>query len=125
MKPVFDTGESNDTKSRTDDSARLLKALILLIKAKLLVEAADTATGVHHLLLASVEGVTLGAHFDTDVLLGGAGLDHIAAGAPDGGLLIVGVEAFLHYIHLFLLGGSFHKRISYINIAFAKKQPLF
>ena len=70
----------------------------LLVKAELLVEAADTATGVHHLLLAGVEGVTLGANFYADVLLGGAGLDHIAAGAPDGGLLIVGVEAFLHFI---------------------------
>jgi hypothetical protein len=42
--------------------------------------------------------VTLGANFYADVLLGGASLDHIAAGAPDGGLLIVGVEAFLHFI---------------------------
>ena len=71
---------------------------VLLVEAELLVEAADTATGVHHLLLAGVEGVTLGANFYADVLLGGAGLDHIAAGAPDGGLLIVGVEAFLHFI---------------------------
>ena len=70
----------------------------LLVKAELLVEAADTATGVHHLLLAGVEGMTFGANFYADVLLGGAGLDHIAAGAPDGGLLIVGVEAFLHFI---------------------------
>ena len=71
---------------------------VLLVKAELLVEAADTATGVHHLLLAGVEGMTLGANFYADVLLGGAGLNHIAAGAPDGGLLIVGVEAFLHFI---------------------------
>ena len=78
---------------------------VLLVQAKLLVEAADTATGVHHLLLTGIEGVTLGAHFYADVLLGGASLDHVAAGAPDGGLLIVGMEAFLHYIHLFLLGG--------------------
>ena len=70
----------------------------LLVETELLVEAADTSAGVHHLLLAGVEGVTLGANFYADVLLGGAGLDHIAAGAPDGGLLIVGVEAFLHFI---------------------------
>ena len=82
---------------------RLLYNRVLLVEAELLVEAADTATGVHHLLLAGVEGMTLGANFYADVLLGGAGLDHIAAGAPDGGLLIIGVEAFLHYIHLFLL----------------------
>ena len=77
---------------------RLLYTGSLLVEAELLVEAADTATGVHHFLLAGVEGVTLGANFYTDVLLGGAGLNHIAAGAPDGGLLIIGVEAFLHFI---------------------------
>ena len=71
---------------------------ILLVETELLVETADTATGVHHLLLASVEGVTLGTHFNTDVLLGGAGLDHVAAGAPDGGLLIVGMNSCLHCI---------------------------
>ena len=69
---------------------------ILLVQAKLLVEAADTATGIHHFLLAGVEGVTLRAHFYADILLGGASLDHVAAGAPNRGLLIVGMEAFLH-----------------------------
>ena len=79
-------------------TARLFYTEVLLVEAELLVEAADTATGVHHLLLTRVEGVTLGANFYADVLFGGASLDHIAAGAPDGGLLIVGVEAFLHVI---------------------------
>ena len=71
---------------------------VLLVQTELFVEAADTTASVHHFLLPGVEGVTLGANFYADVLLGGAGLDHIAAGAPDGGLLIVGVEAFLHFI---------------------------
>ena len=51
---------------------------------------------VYHLLLTSVEGMTLGAHLDADVLLGGTGLDHIAAGAPNRGLLVVRMDAFLH-----------------------------
>ena len=67
-----------------------------LLQTELLVEAADTSAGIHHLLLTGVEGVTLRAHFNTDVLLGGTSLDHVAAGAPDGGLLIIRVEAFLH-----------------------------
>jgi len=66
------------------------------LKPKLLVEAADTATGVHHLLLAGEEGVTLGADFHLDVLPGRASLDHVAAGARNGGLLILGMDAFLH-----------------------------
>ena len=86
-----------DRKSRAENSARLF-GTILLVEAKLLVEAADTAAGVHHLLLTGVEGMTLGTNFNTDVLLGGASLDHVAAGAPDGSLLIVGVETFLHCI---------------------------
>ena len=39
---------------------------------------------------------TLGAHFHADILLSGTSFDHVAAGAPDGGLLIIRVEAFLH-----------------------------
>ena len=66
-----------------------------LLQTELLVEAADTSAGVHHLLLAGVEGVTLGADFHLDVLLGRASLDHVAAGTRNGGLLIVGMDAFL------------------------------
>ena len=69
---------------------------LLLVQAKLLVEAADTATGVHHLLLAGEEGVTLGADFNTDILLGRARRDHVATGAGDGSLLVVGMDSFLH-----------------------------
>ena len=72
--------------------------MIELVQAELLVEAADTTTGVHHLLLTGVEGVTLGTHFHADILLGGASLDHIAASAPDGGLLIIGMDACFHCI---------------------------
>ena len=69
---------------------------LLLIQAKLLIEAADTATGVHHLLLAGEEGVTLGTDLDTDILAGGAGLDHVAAGTGDGRLLVVRMDTLLH-----------------------------
>ena len=83
-----------------------------LLQTELLVEAADASAGIDHLLLTGVEGVTLGANFHLDVLLGRASLDHVAAGAPDGGLLVVGMEAFLHCIFTsFSLEDRFCKRI--------------
>ena len=75
---------------------------LLLVQAELLVEAADTSASIHHLLLASKEGVTLGADFHLNVLLSRTSLDHVATGASNSGLLIVGMDAFLHGIHLFL-----------------------
>ena len=73
-------------------------AKLLLVEAEFLVETADTSTGVHHLLLAGKEGVTLGTNFHADVLLGGAGLDHVAAGTGNGSLLIVGMNALSHVV---------------------------
>ena len=80
-------------------------AKLLLVEAEFLVETADTSTGVHHLLLAGKEGVTLGADFHADVLLGGAGLDHVPAGAGDGCMLVIGMNTLLHVVHLFLVSG--------------------
>ena len=67
-----------------------------LLDAVLLVELVNAAAGVNQLLLAGVEGVALGADFHGDVLLGGAGLDDGAASALDGGLLVIGMDSFLH-----------------------------
>ena len=67
-----------------------------LLDAVLLVELVNAAAGVDQLLLAGVEGVALGADFHGDVLLGGAGLDDSAASALDGGLLVIGMDSFLH-----------------------------
>ena len=72
-----------------------------LLEAELLVEALNASTSVNQLLLAGIERVTLGAYFDANVLLGGTGLDHFAAGTTNGGLLIIGMDAFLHAVHLF------------------------
>ena len=72
-----------------------LKQLVLA-QTELLVEAADASAGIHHLLLTGVEGVTLGADFHLDVLPGRASLDHVAARARNGGVVVVGMDAFLH-----------------------------
>ena len=76
---------------------------VFLLQAEALVEAINTSTSVNQLLLAGIERVTLGADFDLDVLLGGAGLDHFAARTTNSGLVVVGMDAFLHVVHLFLM----------------------
>ena len=75
-----------------------MRALILskLLEAVLLVELINTAAGVDQLLLAGVEGVALGADFNSDVGLGGAGLDDGAASAADGGGLVIRMDSCLH-----------------------------
>ena len=68
-----------------------------------LVETVNTSTGVNQLLLAGIERVALGADFNTDLLLGGAGGEGVAASATDGGLLVLRMDAFFHVVHLFLV----------------------
>ena len=67
-----------------------------LLQAELLVEAADTSAGIDHFLLTGVEGVTLGADFHLDVLLGRTSLDHVTAGTGNGSLVVLGMDSFLH-----------------------------
>ncbi len=75
----------------------------LLLQAKALVETVDTSTGVNQLLLAGIERVALGADFNPDVLLGGAGRKDIATGTANCGLFVFGMDTFLHLVHLFLI----------------------
>ena len=74
-----------------------------LVQAEPLVELRDPAAGVHQLLLAGEEGVTLRADFHLDILLGRTCLNHITAGACNRSLLIIGMDSFLHCsVHPFL-----------------------
>ena len=73
-----------------------------LLEAVLLVELVHAAAGVDQLLLAGVEGVALRADLDGDVLLGGSGLDDLAAGAADGRALVIGMDSFFHVVHLMM-----------------------
>src|SRR5262245_48661143 len=52
--------------------------------------------GVHELLLAGVEGVTLRAHLHPDVRLGRTGANDLSARTRDGGVDVVGMNASLH-----------------------------
>ena len=56
----------------------------------------DTSAGIHQLLLAGEEGVTLRADFHANILLRRTCLNHITAGAFDSSLLIIGMDSFLH-----------------------------
>ena len=74
----------------------------VLLQAETLVETIDTSTGVNQLLLAGIERVALGADLNTNVLLGGTGGKSIATGTADRGLFVLGMDTFLHFVHLFL-----------------------
>ena len=76
--------------------------LIRLLNAESLVEPINASTGVNQLLLAGIERVALGADFNTNVLLGRAAGKNITASAADRGLFVIGMDTFLHIVHLFL-----------------------
>ena len=74
-----------------------------LLQTKSLVETINTSTGVDQLLLAGVERVALRADLNTDLLLGRTGCENVAASAADRRLFVVGMDAFSHVVHLFLV----------------------
>ena len=75
----------------------------LLLQAKTLVEPINTSTGVNQLLLAGLERVALGADLNADVLLSGTGRKSVTTGTADGSLFVLGMDAFSHVVHLFLI----------------------
>ena len=80
-------------------TAYLVAALAAALPASdpgdLAAEALDAACGVDQLLLAGKERVAGSADFDDDVaLVGGAGLELVAAGALDVDVVVLGVNSF-------------------------------
>ena len=67
-----------------------------LFHAVTLLELINTSAAVNEFLAAGVEGVTLGADFNSDILLGRPGLKHGTTSAADCGLLIIGMDSLLH-----------------------------
>jgi hypothetical protein len=74
--------------------------LLQLLTAETLVEALNTSAGVDQLLLASVEGVALGANFDVDLGLGRTSLNDVAASTSDGAVNVVRMDTLFHSFHL-------------------------
>ena len=60
------------------------------------VEAVNAPAGIDQLLPAGEERVALRADFNADILLGGAGMDHLAAGAGDGRIFISRMNTVFH-----------------------------
>ena len=77
--------------------------LCKLLQTVFLVETVNTSTSINQLLLAGIERVALGADFNFDVLFGGTGLDDFTTCASDRSLFVLGMDTFLHSVHLFLL----------------------
>ena len=77
--------------------------LSCLLQIESLVETVNTSTGINQLLLAGVERVALGADFNSDVLLGGAGGKSIATSTANRSLFVLRMDAFSHVVHLFLV----------------------
>ena len=75
----------------------------LLLQAESLVETVNTSTGIYQLLFAGIEGMALRADFNLNVLLRGTGREDVATGTADRGLFVLGMDTFLHVVHLFLL----------------------
>ena len=107
------TGASGKTQ-RPQSGKRMLRALfrktlfLLFLRGEgglcglrlggALLELVHATGGVHELLLTSVKGMAHVTNTDDDRRLGGAGLDHVAAGATD------------FRIHILRMNVCFHKR---------------
>ena len=93
-----------------------------LFEAELLVELINTSAGIYQFLLACIKGVTLRADFNLYVLLCASRLNNLTASAPNSGLLIVGMDPFLHYVHLFR---HFYFRKADCTIYYFKMQQFY
>ena len=99
-----------------------------LLQAELLVEAFNTTASVNQLLLAGIERVTLGADFNSDILLSRPGLEHGTTSAANGGLLIIGMDSLLHVCSPLSVSSQGAKRPQnlkpdYYTMAFPRLQP--
>ena len=79
---------------------KLLTFEQLLAHVVALLKSVNTSAGVNQLLLTGEERVSLRADFYSDVLLGRACSDFIAASASDNSSFVCGMNTFLHEFHL-------------------------
>lgn len=78
------------------DTHTHIKRPARLLKTKFLLEAVYASAGIHELLLAREKRMALGTNFNANIAFGRAGLDNFAASATYRGLLILGMDTFLH-----------------------------
>ena len=71
-------------------------ALFVLEFLVFFAEAFDSARRIDKLLFAGEKRMTLGTYFNPNVLFGGAGFDHVSAGALNGCLMIIRMNVRFH-----------------------------
>jgi hypothetical protein len=67
-----------------------------------LVESLDATSRINELLRPREKRMALGTDLHADQFLGCTGLNHIPAGARDGGCFVSGMDIGFHYIFLLL-----------------------
>ena len=85
----------------------------LLVHAETLFEPVDTPARINQLLTAGEERMAFRTNFNTDVFLCRTCMDHLAAGACDRRIHILGMDALFHLFHLFLVSA-----LDTINVTF-------
>lgn len=73
---------------------------LILIIAVFFAETINAAFRVHKFLFTRKKRMADGADFHADILLGGTRFNTVSAGACDGGLLVIRVNAFFHRVLL-------------------------
>ena len=96
-----------------------------LFDIETLLKAIHASAAVHQLLLAGVEGVALGANFDLQLALDGAGFERLTAHATDGRLAIFGMDLLFHaFSPLFAYAmSSAHKALKHYSTVPPVLQP--
>lgn len=99
-----------------------------LLQVESLLETVYAAAGVNQLLLAGVIRMAGGANFNTDIFLGGTGVNYVTANAGDGCVFVNGMNSVLH-LFSFLSECAEKAQIDYIafyySTSFRKLQEFF
>ena len=87
--------DGHQTTQYVFDSVDVDQSLLRELRVALL-EGVDAALGVDHRLLPGEIGMARGAGVDRHLLLGGTGLDDVAARAGNRGVAVIRMDVFLH-----------------------------
>lgn len=87
-------------KNRNHTIVVAAEKFICRLETETLVESVYTSAGVNELLLSGEERMTLRANIQTDVLLGGAGLELCAASTSNNCFFVIRVNALFHALSL-------------------------
>ena len=98
----FSFSKAHFLKNKTP-RAQMARSVLLdesILQTKLLIELFNASAGIDQLLLACIEGVTLGANLNCYVLLCRACNEGVAAVASNSCLVVLRMDSFSHDFHL-------------------------